>query len=131
MKRQFRSPKSEFGSSKSESDSPQSMKGQLFVISGATSDVGCATARLLVASGAKVELGDIKLIALAELSNELRPNAKWTMVDVTDERAVDNWLTHAPTRWGMEFIDGMWALCPRLPRHEHAYRNRGLYLYFG
>jgi hypothetical protein len=87
----------ESGSPNSKSHPPQTLKGKLFVISGATSDVGRATAKLLVASGAKVSLGDTKLIELAQLSSELGPNAEFTMLDVTNERAVKSWLRYAPS----------------------------------
>ncbi|KAH8629039.1 short-chain dehydrogenase reductase sdr [Alternaria alternata] len=87
----------ESGSPNSKSHPPQTLKGKLFVISGATSDVGRATAKLLVASGAKVSLGDTKLIELAQLSSELGPNAGFTTLDVTNERAVKSWLRYAPS----------------------------------
>ncbi|KAI4686489.1 uncharacterized protein J4E84_005769 [Alternaria hordeiaustralica] len=85
---------------------PYSIKGQLFAISGAGSGIGRATATLLVASGAKVALGDKNREAVSQLARELGASAIWAKVDVTVREEVEYWLAHAPTRFGLKQIDG-------------------------
>jgi hypothetical protein len=109
---------------------PYSIKGCLFAISGAASGIGRATARLLVASGAKVALADKNEDAVSQLARELGASAIWAKVDVTDREQVEHWLAHAPTKWGCKYIDGM-LLSTRLPGHECACRSRHMHGCFG
>jgi NADP-dependent 3-hydroxy acid dehydrogenase YdfG len=71
------------------------------------SDVGRATAKLLIASGALVALADIHIIALSELAEELGPNAIWKMVDVRSRKKVEKWIREIPAVWGVNYLDGM------------------------
>ncbi|KAI4616016.1 hypothetical protein J4E83_006685 [Alternaria metachromatica] len=99
-------PRPSSGEEKKQSGPPYSIKGQLFAISGAGSGIGRATATLLVASGAKVALGDKNEEAVSQLARELGASAIWAKVDVTIREEVEHWLAHAPTRFGLKQIDG-------------------------
>ena len=104
-------PRPSSGEEKKQSGPPYSIKGQLFAISGAGSGIGRATATLLVASGAKVALGDKNEEAVSQLARELGASAIWAKVDVTVREEVEHWLAHAPTRFGLKQIDGMPTSC--------------------
>ena len=68
------------------------MKGKVIAISGGTSGIGLATARILIGYGAKVVLGgrskERGMAALAELGE----SANFISVDVRDERDAFAWL---------------------------------------
>ena len=68
------------------------MKGKVIAISGGTSGIGLATARILIGNGAKVVLGgrskERGMAALAELGE----SANFISVDVRDDRDAFAWL---------------------------------------
>jgi NADPH:quinone reductase-like Zn-dependent oxidoreductase len=60
---------------------PHSIEGRLFAITGAASGIGRATAKLLIESGAKVDLADTNEKKLLELARTLGPNARACKVE--------------------------------------------------
>ncbi|MDB5979728.1 MAG: fadB2x [Pseudomonas sp.] len=61
--------------------------GKVFLVSGGASGLGAATAHMLVAAGAKVMLVDINAAAVAAQAEQLGPQARWAVADVSDEAA--------------------------------------------
>jgi NAD(P)-dependent dehydrogenase (short-subunit alcohol dehydrogenase family) len=80
---------------------PHSIEGRLFAITGAASGIGRATAKLLIESGAKVDLADTNEKKLLELARTLGPNARACKVDVTKRKEVEHWLGTMNRRWNM------------------------------
>lgn len=68
------------------------LDGKVAVITGGASGIGAATARLFVAEGAKVMLGDIQDEAAEALVNELGDDAMYRRTDVTCEADVSTLL---------------------------------------
>lgn len=62
--------------------------GSTFLISGAASGLGAATAKLLVAGGARVVLADINAEAGERAAAALGDSARFVLTDVTDEASV-------------------------------------------
>ena len=63
--------------------------GRVALITGAARGIGAATARLLVARGARVALVGLEPDRLAALATELGPSTLWAAADVTDQAAVE------------------------------------------
>ena len=63
--------------------------GQTFLISGGSSGLGRACARLLAARGGNVVIADVQRQPGEQLAGELGKNARFALTDVTDEAAVD------------------------------------------
>jgi NAD(P)-dependent dehydrogenase (short-subunit alcohol dehydrogenase family) len=61
--------------------------GKVFLVSGGASGLGAATAQMLVAAGGKVVLVDINAAAVAAQAEQLGPQARWAVADVSDEAA--------------------------------------------
>src|SRR5690606_12624671 len=61
----------------------QTLKDKVVMITGASSGIGEATAKHLVALGAKVVLGARRAERLAKLADAIGPNAVWRETDVT------------------------------------------------
>jgi NAD(P)-dependent dehydrogenase (short-subunit alcohol dehydrogenase family) len=61
--------------------------GKVFLVSGGASGLGAATAHMLVAAGAKVVLVDINAAAVAAQAEQLGPQARWAVADVSNEAA--------------------------------------------
>ena len=64
----------------------------VFFVTGGASGLGAATARLLVASGARVLIADVNEAAGRSLAAELGISARFALVDVTDEASVQEGL---------------------------------------
>ena len=64
--------------------------GKVFLVTGAGSGLGAATARTLAAAGAKVVLADVNREAGAGLAAELGANACFVATDVADEASAVN-----------------------------------------
>lgn len=61
------------------------VKDKVFVVTGASSGLGAATARMLVEQGGKVLLADLNVVAGAAFAAELGSNAQFVATDVADE----------------------------------------------
>lgn len=61
------------------------LSGKVAIISGAAQGMGAATARIFVAEGAKVVLGDVKAEQVQALATELGPAATAVKLDVREE----------------------------------------------
>ena len=64
------------------------VEGKVALISGGARNIGGASARLLVAEGAKVVIGDLLDEEGAALAEELGENARYVHLDVTSD---DDW----------------------------------------
>jgi NAD(P)-dependent dehydrogenase (short-subunit alcohol dehydrogenase family) len=64
------------------------LQNNTFFVTGAASGLGEATARMLVAGGARVLVADVNEAAGERLAAEIGPNARFARVDVTDEASV-------------------------------------------
>lgn len=60
------------------------LSGKVALVSGAASGMGAATARLFIAEGAKVMLGDVNSDGGNALAEELGPDAAFQLLDVSD-----------------------------------------------
>ena len=61
------------------------IQNQVFVVTGAASGLGAATARRLVQAGGRVVLADVNEAAGQAVAAELGDNARFVRTDVTDE----------------------------------------------
>lgn len=61
------------------------LAGKVFLVTGAGSGLGAATARMAVAAGAKVVIADVNRTGGESLASELGANARFVACDVTDE----------------------------------------------
>ncbi|WP_029215148.1 SDR family NAD(P)-dependent oxidoreductase [Kallotenue papyrolyticum] len=76
------------------------LRDATFVISGAASGLGAATARRLVAGGARVIIGDVNQPAGAALADELGAAARFVRMDVTAEAEVGAAIAAAREHFG-------------------------------
>ena len=74
--------------------------GKVFLVTGAGSGLGAATARTLAAAGAKVVLADVNREAGAGLAAELGANACFVATDVADEASAVNAVNTANSVFG-------------------------------
>jgi NAD(P)-dependent dehydrogenase (short-subunit alcohol dehydrogenase family) len=65
----------------------------VFFVTGGASGLGAATVRMLAASGARAVIADVNKTAGEPIAAELGSNARFVLVDVTDERSIQNGLT--------------------------------------
>jgi NAD(P)-dependent dehydrogenase (short-subunit alcohol dehydrogenase family) len=77
------------------------ISGQTFLITGAASGLGAATARRLVAAGANVVLADLSAAAGAALAGELGEQALFVATDVTAEDSARAAVAAAAARFGV------------------------------
>ena len=77
-----------------------SIKGKVVVITGASSGIGAATAKLLAAKGAKVVLGARREERLQALSQAIGDNAVYQVTDVTDRQQVRALIDLAVSKFG-------------------------------
>src|SRR5215470_9940630 len=68
-------------------DKMDRVKGKVILISGGARGQGAAEARLFVAEGARVVIGDVLEAEGRQLASELGPSAAFVRQDVTQERA--------------------------------------------
>ncbi len=76
------------------------LSSKVMLISGGASGIGFATARLAVARGARVALGDVQSAKGAAAARELGEQAMFVDLDVTDEAAWRSAVTAAQARFG-------------------------------
>lgn len=76
------------------------ISGQTFLVSGGSSGLGAATARMLVAAGGQVVLADLNRDAGERLVAELGDRARFAPTDVTDEASVQSAIDLALTSYG-------------------------------
>ena len=74
------------------------LSGKTAIVTGGAQGMGAATARLFVAEGAKVAIGDVK--DGSALAQELGENALFQALDVTDESAWDAIIARTNERFG-------------------------------
>ncbi len=74
--------------------------GKVFLVTGAGSGLGAATARALAAAGAKMVLADVNRDAGAGLAAELGANACFVATDVADEASAVNAVNTANSVFG-------------------------------
>lgn len=67
----------------------------MFLVTGGASGLGAATVRMLAASGARVVIADVNKTAGEPIAAELGSNARFALVDVTDEGSIQNGLAVA------------------------------------
>jgi NAD(P)-dependent dehydrogenase (short-subunit alcohol dehydrogenase family) len=76
------------------------IRDSVFLVTGASSGLGAATVRRVVAGGAKAILADVNREAGEALASELGANAKFVQTDVTDEANAQNAVDAAISSFG-------------------------------
>jgi len=76
------------------------IKGKVFLVTGAGSGLGSATARMLAEAGAKVVLADVSQEAGDRLAADIGDNAHFVETDVTSESAAVNAVNTAISAFG-------------------------------
>ncbi|MHC8405823.1 SDR family oxidoreductase [Pseudomonas sp. TMB3-21] len=79
------------------------IEGKVIVITGASSGIGEATARLLASRGAKVVLGARRTERLEKIAGDIRGSggsAEYRALDVTDRQDVQDFIHFTVTRFG-------------------------------
>ncbi|QHG66070.1 SDR family NAD(P)-dependent oxidoreductase [Pseudomonas putida] len=71
-----------------------------FIVSGAASGLGAATAQMLVEAGAKVMLVDLNAQAVEAKARELGDNARFAVADISDEQAAQVAVDSAVSAFG-------------------------------
>ena len=84
----------------------ENIKDKVVVITGASSGMGAATARLLAQLGAKVVLAARREDQLRELTAELGENAHYVLTDVSQRADVEHLIAQAIARFG--HVDALW-----------------------
>ncbi|KAH0843801.1 2,5-dichloro-2,5-cyclohexadiene-1,4-diol dehydrogenase [Fonsecaea pedrosoi] len=83
------------------------MDGKVIAITGGSSGIGKATARILASRGAKLSIADWNATSLAQLSAEFSsqyPDFLYTQLDVTQRAKVDDWIAQTVQHFGR--LDG-------------------------
>ncbi|QAR38767.1 SDR family oxidoreductase [Lactiplantibacillus plantarum] len=99
-----------------------SIKGKVVVITGASSGIGAATAKLLAAKGAKVVLGARREERLQALSQAIGDNAVYQVTDVTDRQQVRALIDLAVSKFGR--VDVLYNNAGTMPQgnlSDHEY----------
>lgn len=73
---------------------------KVFLVSGAASGLGAATAEMLVAAGARVMLVDLNADAVAAQAERLGPQARSVVANIVDEQAAQAAVQAAVKAWG-------------------------------
>ena len=76
------------------------IRGKVFLVTGAGSGLGAATARMLAGAGAKVILADLNREAGEKLAVELGTNARFVETDVANEASAVNAVNMAISTFG-------------------------------
>jgi NADP-dependent 3-hydroxy acid dehydrogenase YdfG len=84
----------------------ESIKNKVIVITGASSGIGAATARKLVALGAKVVLAARRENQLKTMVTELGDNAIYVITDVSKRADLDNLIQQTIQKFG--HVDVLW-----------------------
>ncbi|QMU08812.1 SDR family oxidoreductase [Levilactobacillus suantsaii] len=98
-----------------------SVAGKVVVITGASSGIGAATAKLLAAKGAKVVLGARRQDRLQALAQEIGENASYQVTDVTKRDQVHALLDLAMSQYGR--IDVLYNNAGTMPQGNLADRE--------
>lgn len=77
-----------------------SIENKVVVITGASSGIGAATAKLLASKGAQVVLGARREDRLQALADEIGANAHYRVTDVTDQHQVHDLIQSAVDQFG-------------------------------
>lgn len=89
--------------------------GHLFVITGAASGIGRATAELLAADGALLSLADKDEDAVSRTADSLRKSGAivhWKKVDVRMQGEVEEWIQETIEKFGRP-LDGRLDILPQ------------------
>lgn len=76
------------------------VQGKYFIVTGAASGLGAATAQSLVQAGARVMLVDLNGEAVSAKASELGDNARFTIADICDEQAAQAAVAAAVAAFG-------------------------------
>ncbi|MFJ1570760.1 SDR family NAD(P)-dependent oxidoreductase [Pseudomonas sp. NPDC088322] len=76
------------------------VQGKYFIVTGAASGLGAATAQSLVQAGARVMLVDLNAEAVSAKASELGDNARFTVADICDEQAAQAAVAAAVAAFG-------------------------------
>lgn len=76
------------------------VQGKNFIVTGAASGLGAATAQSLVQAGARVMLVDLNAEAVSAKASELGDNARFTVADICDEQAAQAAVAAAVAAFG-------------------------------
>jgi NAD(P)-dependent dehydrogenase (short-subunit alcohol dehydrogenase family) len=79
---------------------PRSLTGTVVAITGGARGIGRATARALIAQGARVAIGDIDQALAAQTAHELGQDTIGLPLDVTDRASFDGFLREVESRLG-------------------------------
>jgi NAD(P)-dependent dehydrogenase (short-subunit alcohol dehydrogenase family) len=79
---------------------PRSLAGKVVAITGGARGIGRATAKALIAQGARVAIGDIDAPVAAQTASELGSGTLGLPLDVTDKASFQAFLTEVESRLG-------------------------------
>jgi NAD(P)-dependent dehydrogenase (short-subunit alcohol dehydrogenase family) len=79
---------------------PKSLTGTVVAITGGARGIGRATARALIAQGARIAIGDIDQALAAQTADELGQGTIGLALDVTDRVSFDGFLTEVESQLG-------------------------------
>ena len=79
---------------------PRSLTGTVVAITGGARGIGRATARALIAQGARIAIGDIDQALAAQTAEELGQGTIGLPLDVTDRASFDGFLTEVESQLG-------------------------------
>jgi NAD(P)-dependent dehydrogenase (short-subunit alcohol dehydrogenase family) len=79
---------------------PRSLTGTVVAITGGARGIGRATARALIAQGARIAIGDIDQALAAQTAEELGQGTIGLPLDVTDRASFDGFLTEVENQLG-------------------------------
>jgi NADP-dependent 3-hydroxy acid dehydrogenase YdfG len=100
---------------------PRSVSGKVVVITGGGRGIGAATARALVAKGAKVAIGDVDLATAEQTAKELGGGTIARRLDVTDRPAFTAFLDEVTEELGgLDVIVNNAGIMPLTPADEES-----------
>jgi NADP-dependent 3-hydroxy acid dehydrogenase YdfG len=100
---------------------PRSLNGKVVVITGGGRGIGAATARALVAKGAKVAIGDVDLDTAERTAQELGGGTIAKRLDVTDRQAFTAFLDEVTEELGgLDVIINNAGIMPLTPADEES-----------
>ncbi len=100
---------------------PRSLSGKVVVITGGGRGIGAATARALVAKGAKVAIGDVDLETAERTAEQLGGGTVARHLDVTDRPAFTAFLDEVQTELGgLDVIINNAGIMPLAPAEEES-----------
>ncbi|KAF2648446.1 3-oxoacyl-reductase [Lophiostoma macrostomum CBS 122681] len=97
------------------------LRGKVIAVTGAGGGMGLATCKMLAARGAKVSMADVQEKTLYAARDEITSSggeAFATIVDVSDENAVNAWISTTVEKYGR--LDGAANLAGVLPKTFHT-----------